>query len=326
MPLISQVHVGASSALRLVLMSDPSVLCPIDFSDPSRGALVYAAAIADHFATKLTVLAVEDPLLAEAAESAGLVPSLAEETEHELQRVCRAVLGQPVPGPKQLELRVRIGKPAVEILCEARETMAGLIVMSSRGHTGLRKMFFGSTTERVLRDTSVPVLVTPPDRLTGQSLTDFARQVSHVLAPVDLTAASPGQVSIAATIAHTLSVPLLIAHVLEAIAIPTRVRLVLAGTDTSRRARAEERMHEIVASVAAHVSTETLVVGGDPAEEIVKLGDTRHANLIVMGLHSSELLGPRMGSVTYRVIALSRALVLAVPPSLEPAAYRRSGA
>jgi nucleotide-binding universal stress UspA family protein len=308
--------------LRFTLMSGPSVLCPIDFSDPSRGALVYAAAIADHFATRLTVLAVNDPLLAEAAASAGFVPSLAEETEHELQRVCRAVLGQPVPGPKQLELRVRTGKPALEILRDARETATDLIVMSSRGQTGVRKMFFGSTTERVLRETFVPVLVTPPDRPAGHSLSDFARQVSHVLAPVDLTPASLWQVSLAGTVAQALSVPLLIAHVLEPIAIPVRIRLAMGRADASRRARAEELMNEIVASVVAHVNTETLVVGGDPADEIVKLSEARHANLIVMGLHSSELLGPRMGSVTYRVLALSRTFVLAVPPNTDNPVHR----
>jgi nucleotide-binding universal stress UspA family protein len=301
-------------------MSGRTILCPIDFSEPSRAALVYAAAIADHFAARLLVLAVDDPLLAEAAASAGLVPSLAEETEQELQRLCRAVLGQPVPGPKQLELRVRIGKPAVEILRHARETAADLIVMSSRGHTGVRKMFFGSTTERVLRDAFVPVLVTPPHLPAGQSLSDIARQVSRVLAPVDLTAASPRQVAFAAAVAQALSVPLLIAHVLESVAIPVHVRVALAGADASRRAQAEERMQEIVASVAMDVKTETLVLSGDPADEIVKLTDARHVNLIVMGLHSSELLGPRMGSVTYRVLALTRTLVLAVPPTLDPAA------
>ena len=301
-------------------MSGLTVLCPIDFSEPSRAALVYAAAIADHFAARLLVLAVDDPLLAEAAASAGLVPSLAEETEQELQRLCRAVLGQPVPGPKQLELRVSTGKPAVEILRLAREAAADLIVMSSRGHTGVRKLFFGSTTERVLRETLVPVVVTPLDLPAERSLSDIARQISRILAPVDLTAASPRQVAIAAAIAQALAVPLLIAHVLEPVAIPTRVRLAVAGADTSRRARAEERMQEIVESVAAHVKTETLVLSGDPADEIVKLTDTRHTNLIVMGLHSSEMLGPRMGSVTYRVLALTRTLVLAVPPTLDVAA------
>jgi nucleotide-binding universal stress UspA family protein len=56
------------------------------------------------------------------------------------------------------------------------------------------------------------------------------------------------------------------------------------------------------------------VVIGDPAEEIVKVAEARGAGLIVMGLHSSTLLGPRMGSVTYRVLCLTRTLVLALPP------------
>lgn len=294
-------------------MTGPSVLCPVDFSDPSRAALAYAAAIADYFAVRLTVLAVDDPLLAEAAASAGFV-SLAQETERELERFCKAVLGERITGPKQTELHVRTGKPAVEILDEVRAVATGLIVMSSRGQTGVRKMFFGSTTERVLRETSVTVLVTPAERPPGESLRDLARHVSRVLAPVDLTAASPQQLSIAAAIAASLSVPLLIAHVLEPIAVPVRVRMAVSGVDATRRARAEETMQELAASLAAHPKIEILVLGGDPADEIVKLSDARHTNLIVMGLHSSELFGPRMGSVTYRVLALTRTLVLAVPP------------
>jgi hypothetical protein len=56
------------------------------------------------------------------------------------------------------------------------------------------------------------------------------------------------------------------------------------------------------------------VLTGEPSEEIVKLADARNRHRIVMGLHSSGLLGPRMGSVTYRVLCLTRALVLALPP------------
>jgi nucleotide-binding universal stress UspA family protein len=48
---------------------------------------MYAAAIADHFGARLTLLAVDDPLLVEAAVSVGLVPSLSEETMQELRRV-----------------------------------------------------------------------------------------------------------------------------------------------------------------------------------------------------------------------------------------------
>lgn len=291
-----------------------SVLCPVDFSESSRAALVYAGAIADHFAARLTVLAVDDPLLADAAAHAGLTPSLADQTELELHRVCRAVFGEPIAGPKRVEYRVRTGKPSPEILSQARESGADLIVMSSRGQTGVRKLFFGSTTERVLRETLLPVLVTPPDTPARRSLDEIARHVSRVLTPIDLTAASAHQASVAAGIARGLSVPMLVAHVLEPVVVPSRVRLALPGGDRARRAAAEDSVKEMIGSLNVPATTETFVLTGDPAEEIVKLAETRHANLIVMGLHSSEGSGPRMGSVTYRVLALTRTLVLAVPP------------
>jgi hypothetical protein len=68
------------------------------------------------------------------------------------------------------------------------------------------------------------------------------------------------------------------------------------------------------------VKPETLLACGDAAEEIAKVASNRDAGLIVMGLHSSPLLGPRMGSVTYRVLCLGQRLVLAIPPL--PAAAR----
>jgi hypothetical protein len=43
-----------------------------------------------------------------------------------------------------------------------------------------------------------------------------------------------------------------------------------------------------------------------------------------MGLHGSPLLGPRMGSVTYRMLCLSPTLVLALPPKVIEPATRRS--
>lgn len=292
----------------------PSVICPVDFSDPSRTALRYASAIADHFGARLIVLTVNELLLAEAAANAGMGTAFTVDTERELRRFCGDELAHAAPGAKTLEFRVAVGKAAIEILRQAREEEADLIVMGSHGRSGLRKMFFGSTTERVLRETSVPVLVTPDDRPQTTSLSEIAGHVGRVVAPVDLTPASPHQVTIAAAIAEALAVPLLITHVLEPVFIPTSVRSALPGADASRRAQIDESLSEIVALVSPRTRTESLIVSGEPSEEIVKLAETRGAKLIVMGLHSTGLLGPRMGSVTYRVLCLTRALVLAIPP------------
>ena len=94
----------------------------------------------------------------------------------------------------------------------------------------------------------------------------------------------------------------------------------MAPIDAFRRGEADTRLQELSASIAGRTTTETLVVNGDPADEIAKLAGIRQANLIVMGLHSSEPLGPRMGSVTYRVLATTHELVLAVPPAVNVAA------
>ena len=296
----------------------PSLLCPVDFSEPSRAALRYAAAIADHFGALLTVVTVDDPLLTEVAATTGRVPPLAQESQEELRKFVDESLPDPSSGPKTIALRVAVGKPAPEILRAAQEVGAELIIIGSHGHRGVRKMFFGSTTERVLRETTTPVLVTPGDRAQPMSLSHASRHIHRVLAPVDLTAASPRQVAVAAALASAIEVPLILAHVIEPVFVPATVRLAMPGSDAARREDAEAKLAALVASAGATATAETLVVGGDPSEEIVKIAETRDAGLIVMGLHSSGLLGPRMGSVTYRVLCIANALVLALPPAPAP--------
>ena len=67
-------------------------------------------------------------------------------------------------------------------------------------------------------------------------------------------------------------------------------------------------------AIARRLQPEALVAYGDPAEELAKVAHDRQAGLVVMGVHGSPLLGPRMGSVTYRLLCLCPTLVLALPP------------
>ena len=127
----------------------PSVLCPIDFSESSRGALWYAGTIASHFHTSLTLLAVNDPLLDEAAELTGGHAQLVDDTRREMERFHRQAFRATVDALRDVHFEIASGKPAPEILRVARERGCDLIVMGSHGSTGFRKLFFGSTTERV---------------------------------------------------------------------------------------------------------------------------------------------------------------------------------
>jgi nucleotide-binding universal stress UspA family protein len=292
----------------------PTVLCPVDFSEASRAALGYARAIAEHFGASLTVLAVDDPLLTEVAATAGHTPSLADETRLELRRFADRTVEHAAPTATTIDFRVEVGGAAKEILRVAHEIRADLIVMSSHGRTGVRKMFFGSTTERVLRETTAPVLVTPDDHERGLSVSEIGRAIHRIVAPIDLTPASTHQLAVASGLAQAFSLPLVVAHVVEPLYVPPRVRAAIPGLDAARRTDLEDRLAGHATPFARIADIETVLVSGEPSEEIVKLAEVRDAHLVVMGLHSAATLGPRMGSVTYRVLCLTRALVLALPP------------
>jgi nucleotide-binding universal stress UspA family protein len=293
---------------------NPSVLCPLDFSESSRGALRYAAAIAAHFGSALTLLAVNDPLLVEAAELTGGHSQLTDDTRREMEKFQRQALGTGAEALRDVHIEIASGKPAPEILRVARERGCDLIVMASHGSTGFRKLFFGSTTERVLRETAVPTLVTPGGDAGPKNFDEARKMVRRVLVPVDLTPATSHQMDIARRLAESLSVPLLLVHVIEPVRSLVSAHATLSTVETERRYRAEAELEREAQALAGASRPEELVAYGEPAEEIAKVAADRDAGLIVMGLHSSPVLGPRMGSVTYRVLCLAHRLVLALPP------------
>lgn len=288
------------------------ILCPIDFSEPSRAALRYAAAITTHLGAALTLLTVNDPLLTEAADMAGGTGRLAADAKAELEKFFRDSLPGSARRPAA-ELVVATGASAAEILRHAKDG-ADLIVMSSHGATGIRKLFFGSTTERVLRETSVPVLVVPRGDAGPETMADMKKIVRRILVPVDLGGALEEQVRVAAGLADTFEAPLLLVHIVEPVRAVVPGHAYAANVDSERRGRAEQRLQALVAALPPARRPEALVMFGEPAEEISKIANDRGVGLIVMGLHASALLGPRMGSVTYRVLCVTNAIVLALPP------------
>jgi universal stress protein A len=296
------------------MLLKPTILCPIDFSDASRGALRYARVIAEYFNACLVALTVEDPLLTEAVDLSTGVQWDPEDARRAVLEFAHGVLDDLPLTSGAVASAVAVGKPADQILQVAQDMACDLIVMSTHGLTGMRKLFFGSTTERVLRETKIPVLATAPGDEGPRNFAEVPRRIGRILVPVDLTRASLHQIQLARAISEALHVPFIATHVVEPVRSPRAPKLHLPSVELERRAAAEDALNELLATVPRHLHPEALVAFGDPAEEITKIARDRHAGLVVIGLHSSGILGPRMGSVTYRVLCLSPAAVLALPP------------
>ena len=297
----------------------PTVLCPVDFSDANRATIRYASAVASHFGARLIFMTVEDPLLTEAIDLGTGVVWDPEETRKEIARFVGKVFHGQTPSSVTVEYVVAVGKPAEEILRVAAANDCELIVMGTHGLTGMRKLFFGSTTERVLRETTVPVLATPPSDPGVLHLSDARAIIRRILVPVDLSAHSLPQLQVARALSEALQVPMIAAHVIEPMRSPLAEKLHLPHLDLERKTRAEDALDDLLATVPRQLHPEALVAYGDPAEEIAKLARDRQAGLVLIGLHASPLHGPRMGSVTYRVLCLAPTLVLALPPRSRPA-------
>lgn len=303
-----------------------SILCPVDFSDHAGRALRYAAALAGRGDMRLAVIAVADPLLAEAAAAHG-VTLQGEVGRRELAEFVADAIpsaSRPASPPSML---LRVGRPEEEIGRAAAEQHADLIVMGTHGLGGYRKMFFGSTTEKVLRTAPIPVLAVTawnPETASvsdGQPFVDLER----VVVPVDLGGLARHQAELAATFAVEFDVPMLLLHVVAGVQATSRWQPTLEAQDRIRVARAEQALEKLASDLSLDARVELEVAMGRPADEIAALAAERRAGLIVMGLKGpGGKADQRPGSIAYRVLCLAQVPVLAVPPSVSGEAILRS--
>lgn len=135
------------------------ILVAIDGSDPSLKAARMAADIALRFGAQLTLVHVVPKLLLP-PDVYGL--TLAEvEKEHRAYAeglLAKAVSFLAEPGV-DTSSTILYGSPAESIAEEAAVPDVGLVVVGSRGHGAVARMFLGSVSDRIVHISPKPVLV-----------------------------------------------------------------------------------------------------------------------------------------------------------------------
>jgi nucleotide-binding universal stress UspA family protein len=136
---------------------EQTVLLPFDFSEPATEAITTARGLVAR-TELLWVLHVVPPL---DRSSPGFL--LGKSDPAQLRARADTALAKVLSeaGVGEAQRRIVIGDPADEIVTVAREIDANLIVIPSRGKTGLRRWMIGSVAERVVRRAPCPVLVLP---------------------------------------------------------------------------------------------------------------------------------------------------------------------
>ena len=258
------------------------VLVATDLSEASRTPLAYAAALSRRLGATLTALYVSprdasyEPFPTFPSQAA-LDPARRQELDDEVRRFV-----QSAAGPAPVEVVVRDGDPADEILAAA-ESAFDLVVLGTHGRRGFERWSLGSVTDRVARRLERSLLAVPPHARMPEAV--------RMLCALDLSDASADVLAYAAGFAERLEARLLVLYVAEGSHWYDPWPIAGVDQDAIRRAVAESterRMAELVARhVPRAVPVELRVTFGRAHREIERAASDQ-VDVVVLGLRSTR--------------------------------------
>ena len=273
-----------------------TILCPVDFGEPSAHALRHADLLAGcGHARVIAVYAnwFEAPAYFTAGRLAELQKQFREalgEAERGLKDFIASTLGD---SGGNIEKRVVEALPADGIRELAASAGADLIVMGTHGRSGFNRWMLGSVAERILREIPVPLLTV---RAAPRG------PVRRILSPIDGTDASRGAFRLAARLGACFNAEITAVYVHESESAPSVPDLCNWIPDEAQK----------------RCNLRELVRHGDPAEEIVALASEEAFDLLVIGApHKRFFGGLVMGTTTLRAVRHAPCPVLTVSGSGE---------
>lgn len=264
------------------------ILLPLDGSALGEAILPQIFHILRKEDSEIVLLRVAQP--EKATEGGQLNPFVVPETVSQartyLTRVEERLSGQ---GARVRSL-VHVGAPAPVILDAAWREQVSMIAMMTHGHSGMARWVFGSVAEKVLRASTVPLLLLRSFPEGGALASSEPLRFERVLVPIaNLHFRILGYVQ---ELALHFGSKITLLHVVE------------PGEDGSTKDEGATELRRVQQDLeAAGVPTEIRERHGDPAMQILECARDENADLIAMTTHGRT--GPSrwvIGSVTEKVL------------------------
>ncbi|HTM18615.1 MAG TPA: universal stress protein [Terracidiphilus sp.] len=212
------------------------------------------------------------------------------------------------------EVVVRPGLAADQILEYLVQRPIDRIVMGTHSPGPIGKLLVGSVAEAVLRSANVPVFTIGPEVVDG-AYRNFATRT--ILCAVSLIESSYVIATFAAEVAMQHGARLILQHVIR----PQERAEVLAGRTIEEIEG--DLLRLIPTELREQISIQTIVVPGDPTEELLYQSRAQQADLIILGAHgASAFAAIARHGIVYKVLAHSQCPVI----TLSPAVLAESGA
>ena len=301
-----------------------TIVVPIDFSSESFRVLDYAIVVAQQFGAVVHPVHVRPHHEAIAIERAGNIMgnyydgiAYLQDRVSDIERKHRLEFA-----PEQCHLFS--GRPFEEICRLAREIDADLIILGSRGYSGLKRVLLGSTAERVIRYASCPVLVPRGQRF--KAVIGAARRMRltlrNILVPVDFSDCSVAAVNYGVFLAKKFNAGMRLLHSVDLniqFLVQSRVAGALAAAFKGDEIAAENQMKEFRnIHIPANIRCETEVLIGSPVDQICASSRKREIDLVAISTHGrTGVQHALIGSVAERVVRHAECPVLVVPARMQ---------
>ncbi len=264
------------------------ILVPLDFSESSVEALHFALPFARETGARLDLLHVIESIPA-AFGPPGELGYPPPPPEKEAQRAAAARLEQlaaaEVRRPVHAKTLVKEGTPAQVIKETAADLRSDLLILSTHGHTGLKRFFLGSTAEKVVRRAPCPVLTVRHRVLAriGSPQSPPSERINRILVPVDFSAPSGEMLKYAVAFANQFRASLVLFHVVDRINVPSRVVYYATHLQmTVLHAGMTKLSGWAKRYVPDDVEVEQVVRAGEPYDVIREVARRERADLIII--------------------------------------------
>ncbi len=286
--------------------SKPSTILFASEIPVNQKAFSFALAQAREFGSDLILFHAYDTLVVAASETSGIryydYAAAARTEKQHLEPLAQRVRESGL----NCEVVVRPGLPADEILAYTRERAIERIVMGTHSPGPIGKLLVGSVAEAVLRTATSPVFIIGPEVLDG-SYRNFATR--KILCAVSLHEASAVVTAFAAELAAHHGAHLILQHVIR----PQERVEFLAG-------KSLDEVEAVILSLIpkrlqGQVAIQTIVVPGDPTEELLYQSRAQQADLVVLGAQgASAFAAITRHGVVYKILAHTQCPVITLSP------------
>ncbi|HUB53161.1 MAG TPA: universal stress protein [Terracidiphilus sp.] len=269
-------------------------------------AFSFALAQAQEFGADLILFHAYDTLVVATTETSGIsyydYAAAARNEKQHLEPLAERVRAAGL----KCEIVVRPGLPSDQILAFTRERQVDRIVMGTHSPGPIGKLLVGSVAEAVLRTARVPVLIVGPDVIDG-AYRNFATRT--ILCATSLNESSGLVAAFAAELAAQHQARLILQHVIR----PQYRAEYMAGRSLDDIEN--DMLAMIPEKLRGQIPIQTIVVPGDPTEELLYQSRAQQTDLIVLGAQgASAFAAVTRHGVVYKVLAHASCPVITLSP------------